>query len=124
MFGQKVGFVNLKAHTSKDGFNLPSFVFLRGPSVAILLIVNKKILLVEQYRVPAQSTILEAPAGMLDESGDFVGTAALEIQEETSIKLTKDKLKSLGSFYPSVGGCDEEVIMFYSQIELPEEEMG
>ena len=76
MFGEKVGFVNLRAVTSKDGFNLPGYVFLRGPSVAILLIVNKKILLVEQYRIPVQATILEAPAGMLDESGDFIGTAA------------------------------------------------
>ena len=79
MFGERVGFVNMKVLTSKDGFNLPSFVFLRGPSVAVLLLVNNKILVVEQYRVPVQETILEAPAGMLDESGDFVGTAAKEI---------------------------------------------
>lgn len=123
MFGEKVGFVNMKVLTSKDGFNLPSFVFLRGPSVAILLLVNNKILVVEQYRVPVQATLLEAPAGMLDESGDFVGTAANEIAEETSIKLSKEKLTELGSFYPSAGGCDEEIMMFYSKIELSEEEM-
>lgn len=46
MFGERVGFINLRAVTSKDGFNLPSYVFLRGPSVAILLFVNKKLLLV------------------------------------------------------------------------------
>ena len=124
MFGEKVGFVNMKVLTSKDGFNLPSYVFLRGPAVAILLLVNNKILAVEQYRVPAQETLLEAPAGMLDESGDFIGTAAMEIEEETSIKLSKDKLIPLGSFYPSAGGCDEEIIMFYSKIELSEEEMS
>lgn len=66
----------MKAITSKDGFNLPSYVFLRGPAVAILMFINNKLLVVEQYRVPIQSTIIEAPAGMLDESGDFVGTAA------------------------------------------------
>lgn len=71
-----MGFVNMKAITSKDGFNLPSYVFLRGPAVAILMFINNKLLVVEQYRVPIQSTIIEAPAGMLDESGDFVGTAA------------------------------------------------
>jgi ADP-sugar diphosphatase len=46
MFGEKVGFVNLKAYTKKDGYSLPSYVFLRGPAVAILVIVNGKILLV------------------------------------------------------------------------------
>ena len=46
MFGEKVGFVSLRAITSKDGFKMPSYVFLRGPAVAILMFVNKKILLV------------------------------------------------------------------------------
>lgn len=79
MFGERVGFVSLKAHTSRDGHSLPNFVFLRGPAVAILMFVNGKLLLVEQYRVPVQQLMLEAPAGMLDESGDFVGVAAAEI---------------------------------------------
>ena len=45
------------------------------------MLVNNKLLLVEQYRVPTQQTMIEAPAGMIDESGDFVGVAAKEIQE-------------------------------------------
>lgn len=54
MFGEKVGFVSLRAHTKKDGFSMPAYVFLRGPSVAILVIINGKILLVEQFRIPIQ----------------------------------------------------------------------
>lgn len=54
MFGDKVGFINMRAVTTKDGFKMPSYVFLRGPAVAILMFVNKKLLLVEQYRVPIQ----------------------------------------------------------------------
>jgi ADP-sugar diphosphatase len=46
MFGDKIGFVNLRAQTTKNGYNLPSYVFLRGPAVAILMFVNGKILLV------------------------------------------------------------------------------
>lgn len=46
MFGDKVGFVNLRAITTKDGYALPGYVFLRGPAVAILMFVNGKILLV------------------------------------------------------------------------------
>lgn len=80
MFGSKVGFINMRAITFKDGFPLPSYVFLRGPSVAILIFGNNKVLVVEQFRVPIQQTILEAPAGMLDESGDFVGVAATQIE--------------------------------------------
>lgn len=54
MFGDKVGFVNLRAHTKKEGYPMPAYVFLRGPAVAILVLVNDKILLVEQYRTPVQ----------------------------------------------------------------------
>ena len=76
MFGDKVGFVNMRAVTQKEGFKLPSYIFLRGHAVGILMLVNGQLLLVEQYRVPTQQTMLEAPAGMIDESGDFIGVAA------------------------------------------------
>lgn len=39
-----------------------------------------------------QQTTIEPPAGMLDESGDFVGTAAKEIEEETGIIVSQDNL--------------------------------
>ncbi len=106
MFGENVGFVNLRTATEKDGFRLPAYLFLRGHAVAVLMLVNGKLLLVEQYRVPVQQTLLEAPAGMIDESGDFVGVAAKEIEEETGLRITKDKLFPLGSYFPSCGGCD------------------
>jgi hypothetical protein len=44
---------------------------------------------------------------MIDESGDFMGVAAAEILEETSIKITKEQLIPLGSYYCSPGGSDE-----------------
>ena len=106
MFGENVGFINLRAATEKDGFHLPAYLFLRGHAVAVLMLVNGKLLLVEQYRVPVQQTMLEAPAGMIDESGDFTGVAAKEIEEETGIKITKDRLHPLGSYFPSCGGSD------------------
>jgi len=66
MFGENVGFVNMRAVTMKDGFKLPSYIFIRGHAVGILMFVNNKLLLVEQYRVPVQETLLEVPAGMID----------------------------------------------------------
>ena len=66
MFGENVGFVNMRAVTQKDGYKLPSFIFLRGHAVGILMLVNNQLLLVEQYRVPTQQTMIEAPAGMID----------------------------------------------------------
>jgi ADP-sugar diphosphatase len=124
MFGaSNVGFVNMRAITLEDGKPLPSYVFLRGNAVAILLLVNGKILLVRQYRVPLQKYCLEAPAGMIDEDGDFTGVAAKEIHEETGIKLTNKELVPLGSYHPSGGGCDEELLMFLADIKVSNEDL-
>ena len=84
--GGKIGFISLKAHTQKDGFSLPNFVFPRGELAAVLLFVNNKLAGVEQYRVPVQQTLIEAPTGMLDEDGDFVSKAAVKIEEEMGLK--------------------------------------
>lgn len=124
MFGAaNVGFVNMRAITTEDGKPLPSYVFLRGGAVAILLLVNGRMLLVRQYRVPIQKYCLEAPAGMIDEDGDFTGVAAKEIAEETGIKLIAKELIPLGSYHPSGGGCDEELLMFLAEIKVSSEEL-
>lgn len=61
---------------------------------------------------------------MIDESGDFGGVAAKEIEEETSIKINKELLQPLGSYFPSPGGSDEELFLYYCHIKLSEEEMA
>lgn len=45
MFGQNVGFVNLIVDAYLNDIRLPGFVFLRGDAVAILLLVNGKMVL-------------------------------------------------------------------------------
>ncbi|XP_006846892.2 nudix hydrolase 14, chloroplastic, partial [Amborella trichopoda] len=70
-------------------------------------------------RVPVGRSILELPAGMLDDdNGDVVGTAVREVEEEVGIYLNKDDLVNLTAFlnpstgckvFPSPGGSDEEI---------------
>ncbi|XP_062147021.1 nudix hydrolase 14, chloroplastic-like isoform X2 [Alnus glutinosa] len=72
--------------------------------------------------VPVGRLILELPAGMLDdEKGDFVGTAAREVEEETGIHINLEDMVDLTAFldpvtgcrvFPSPGGCDEEISLF------------
>lgn len=57
--------------------------------------------------------MLEVPAGMIDENGNFIGVAAKELQEETGIIVKEENLNFLGSFYSSPGGSDEEVLMYF-----------
>jgi ADP-sugar diphosphatase len=115
---------------------------------------EKYAVLTVQPRIAAASLALaEIPAGMLDASGDFAGTAAKEIAEETTLKVNKEDLfnmseasvskastdlwqkKSDGAkasaekemlqnaMYPSPGALDEFIPLFLCQKRLPKEDL-
>ncbi|KAJ7563048.1 hypothetical protein O6H91_03G094700 [Diphasiastrum complanatum] len=127
MFGNRVGFVKFKAEVvdRETGAKLPGIVFARGGAVGILMLLEcdgeKYAILTEQARVPVGRTLLELPAGMLDDdAGDFVGTAAREVEEETGIHINSSDLIDLTSLlkestgrkmHPSPGGCDEDITL-------------
>ncbi|CAI2185495.1 18997_t:CDS:2 [Funneliformis geosporum] len=127
-FGPKIGFVKFKvdARLIETGKNIPGIVFMRGGSVAVLLILRSKdqddiitehVVLTQQPRIAVPSfTFLEIPAGMLDGSGNFTGKASEEIKEETGIIIKDQDLIDMTGLaygnqykgaYPSPGGSDE-----------------
>jgi len=118
MFGPKPGFILAQA-ALKDrdtGMEVPGCVFIRGASVCIFVLLQDSatgqmfMVITEQYRAPVGGFIREVPAGMLDErTGDFKGVAASELQEELDITINQSELKHLGQFWPSPGGCDENI---------------
>eukprot|EP00252_Welwitschia_mirabilis_P011365 TRINITY_DN2555_c0_g1_i1.p1 TRINITY_DN2555_c0_g1~~TRINITY_DN2555_c0_g1_i1.p1 ORF type:complete len:335 (+),score=73.87 TRINITY_DN2555_c0_g1_i1:65-1069(+) len=128
IFGERVGFLKFKADVfdNTTGKKLPGIVFARGGAVAILILLecDGKIytVLTEQARVPVGKTIMELPAGMLDDDkGDFIGTAAREVEEETGIRINSKDLINLTAFldpstgnsvFPSPGGSDEGISIF------------
>jgi len=111
----KLGFMKILAKIETDPYVhegeeearadwLPGAVFLRGGSVAILIIVqpenakgeqDKYVILTTQPRIAAGSlAFTEIPAGMLD--GDtFKGSAASEIEEEAHLKVKESELINL-----------------------------
>jgi ADP-ribose pyrophosphatase len=63
------------------------------------------VIMVQQYRKPAEETLLEIPAGGI-EKGEVSQEAALrELQEETG--YTADKIQHLSSFWTTPGFCTE-----------------
>ncbi|GMY30155.1 nudix hydrolase 14, chloroplastic [Fagus crenata] len=137
MFGERVGFLKFKADIfyKETGKKVPGIVFARGAAVAILILLESEgetyVVLTEQVRVPVGKLILELPAGMLDDDkGDFVGTAAREVEEETGIHLDLENMVDLTAFlepstgcrvFPSPGGCDEEISLFLYQQHVEKE---
>lgn len=125
MFGPKVGFIKLKADVvSQDGKFIPGIVFIRGGSVGILPVFHCEgknyAVVTVQPRVPTgQFNFVEIPAGMLDGSGNFGGTAAKELKEELELTVSEAELTDLTSLagcpegmFLSPGGSDEVMRLF------------
>lgn len=96
------------------GEKLPGSVFLRGPSVAMLVMLipddvapspvgqhregeeDRYVVLTVQPRIPAASlAFVELPAGMVDDDGSFAGAAAREIREELGLEIPAAELRCL-----------------------------
>lgn len=112
MFGPRIGFLKLSAHvaTASDGSRLPGVIFLRGPAVAMLVVLipddqvegkeeqaqEAYVLLTVQPRIATGSLgFVELPAGMLDDDSNFAGVAAREIEEELGLVIKQEELTCL-----------------------------
>ena len=122
-------FAKIKAEVvDENGDFVPGSVFLRGDAVAMLVILNdgenKWAVLTCQQRFPVGIyESVEIPAGMMDDNGDFAGTAAREIEEETGLIIKKELLIFLEEIVVSGGGSDERIQLFACEISKSKEEI-
>lgn len=97
---------------------------------------ERYVLLTVQPRIAAGSLeFVELPAGMVDEEGNFSGTAAQEIKEELGLEILSAELTCLSDLampvtsgpskglpratFPSAGGCDEYIPIFMHERRVP-----
>lgn len=91
----------------------------RKPSVGIVAITDdRRIVLVEQYRVPVKSTVIELPAGLVgdlpeSENESLVECAKRELLEETGYSAAK--WTQLIAAYSSPGLTDESMVLFLAE---------
>jgi ADP-ribose pyrophosphatase len=69
-----------------------------------------RIYFVRQYRVGARQSVLELPAGGLEEGEDPLEGAAREVREE--IGMAASQLKSIGEFFMAPGYSSEHLTIF------------
>jgi ADP-sugar diphosphatase len=143
----KIGFMTIEALLKNKKNQLDRVIFLRGGSVAVLMILRPKdsrneryVILTEQPRIGACSTaFLEIPAGMLDDkSGDVTGKAMEEIYEETSLRVRGEELIDLTAMalentetkeslqpamYPSPANLDEYIPLLLWEKDLDRKEI-
>ena len=94
-----------------DNFEIDRAV-VRHPGSAVMMAVdeNDQVLLVRQYRLPADSLMWELPAGKMDEGETPLESAKRELREETGYSAESWTL--LVSYWPSPGYCSEKMNLF------------
>ena len=97
--------------TLPNGHELRIEVVRHPGSVVIAPIVDDgRVMLVRQYRHAVGRAMWELPAGSLQQNEDPGQAAIRECHEE--VGLIPGKVERLGSFFPTPGYCDEEMIFY------------
>ncbi len=93
------------------GFEIKRSI-IRHPGSAVMMAVDDKdrVLLVKQFRLPAEQDLWELPAGRLDPGESPLAAAKRELREETGYKAKK--WIKLSSFWPSPGYVSEKMTLF------------
>lgn len=96
--------------TVQGGTSYREIIEHNGGAVIAALTEDNKLVMVRQYRKPADKVMLEVPAGKIDPGEKPLEAAVRELKEETG--YTAEKVEFLTQFYPSVG-YSEEVLYLY-----------
>ncbi len=94
-----------------DGFEIHRSI-VRHPGSAVMMAVDQdgRILLVKQFRLPAEQYLWELPAGRLDPGESPLQAAKRELREETGYQATN--WADLASFWASPGYVAEKMNVF------------
>ena len=112
--------VSLKVDTVRlpSGRHTTREVVEHDPVIVVVPIDEEdNVLLVRQYRYPAQAALLEAPAGGIDGDESPEEAAQRELQEETG--HSAGNLRKLGQFWMSPGTCTELMHAFVARYLSP-----
>ncbi|MGI8315438.1 NUDIX hydrolase [Halobacillus mangrovi] len=118
----KIVQLNIDSVTLPDGNTSKRELIKHPGAVAVIALTEEgKLICVEQYRKPLEKSLIEIPAGKLEEREEPKTCALRELEEETG--YTTDHLQFLTSFYTSPGFADEIVHLYFTDHVKPLEEI-
>lgn len=114
IYSGKIIDVELQQVRLPDGRFSKREIIRHASAVAILAVDDdENVYLVEQFRKPIDSLILEIPAGHVEEGEDPAYTALRELREETG--MVAEEIKLLNRYYSSPGFTDEVIYFFIAK---------
>ena len=108
--GRAVGVRVDSVELPRGGQAIREVVERRAAVVLVPIDADDNVILVRQYRYPVGEALLEAPAGVIEESETPEACAQRELREETGYRA--GWLKKLGEFWTTPGFCNELMHVF------------
>ncbi len=105
--------------TKQGGESLREIVEHPGGVAIVALTDDHKVILVKQFRKPAEDVLLEIPAGKIEKGEDPEHTAVRELKEETG--YTASEMEHLMTFYSSPGFSTEKIYLYLAKNLVPGE---
>ncbi len=88
-----------------------------GGAVVVPVLADRSVLLIRQYRHPADGYVFELPAGKLEKGEPPEACARRELEEETG--YTAPALIHLTSMFTTPGFCDEVLHIYLAEQCVP-----
>ena len=97
-----------------DGFEIKRAIVRHSGSAVMMAVDDQnRLLLVRQYRLPAEDFLWELPAGRLDPGEQPRDAAVRELKEETGYQA--EEWTELASYFPSPGFLQERMTVFLAR---------
>ena len=119
-WGNKKWRLDIYELTKPDGEKVETAV-VRHPGAVVLVPIDEmgNVLMLKQYRLPLDQTILEIPAGTREsKQEEWEVCAQRELREETGFRA--NKFVDLGIMWPLPGTSDEELKLFLATELTPD----